>query len=89
MRGRQGAEESNLILRIWNPLGHHGLHPVALRSGNDPLSPLGTNVKTPPVARLQIRFAALRCGSSTYPTGTPRRRALVCSRLFGGLGPGF
>jgi hypothetical protein len=29
---RQGAEESNLILRIWDPLGHHGPHPVALRT---------------------------------------------------------
>ena len=48
-----------------------------------------TDLKTPPVARLRIRFAALRCGSSTYPSGTPRRRALVCSRLLGGLGPGF
>jgi hypothetical protein len=32
---------------------------------------------TSPVARLQIHFAALRCGSSPYLTGTPRR-ALAC-----------
>src|SRR6185369_1487807 len=45
--------------------------------------------RTPPVARLRIRFAIPRCTSSTYPTGTPRRRALACSRLLGRLGPGF
>ena len=38
---RQDAGESNAVPRIWNPFGHHGPHPVAPRSGNDPLSPLG------------------------------------------------
>lgn len=40
MHRRQDAEESNLILRIWNPLGHHGLHPVALRTRIELVSPL-------------------------------------------------
>jgi hypothetical protein len=29
---RQIAEESDLILWCWNPLGHHGLRPMALRT---------------------------------------------------------
>src|SRR6478735_1721977 len=41
MHHRQDAEESNPILRIWNPLGHHGLHPVALRTRIELVSFLG------------------------------------------------
>jgi hypothetical protein len=29
---RHGASESNAVPRIWNPIGHHGLHRVALRT---------------------------------------------------------
>jgi hypothetical protein len=29
---RQGAGESNAVLKVWSLLGRHGLHPVALRT---------------------------------------------------------
>ena len=53
---------------------------------------LRANPRTPPVARPRIHFAILRCASSPYllllrvsrsASGTPRRRALACSRLLG------
>ena len=55
---RHGASESNAVLRIWNPIGHHGLHRVAPRTRIELVSLLRQrNCDTSRITRLRASSA--------------------------------
>ena len=59
-RPRRAGEESNLVRRIWNPFGHHGLRPVAPRTRIELVSlDRQSSCDTSPITRHSVLLARI------------------------------